>query len=259
MKSQEVNKLPFWKTIGRSFKYVFKNKSLIKGVLPVIGILIITQILMGLPYLCSIKADACVVDWRQKVTLITVVVAAIGIIINYCRSIICKADVDFKSGKFWKQMGLYLLSSLVLSLVVLAPSFICILLSVFLFNMVGLPNLATVSSILLPLIFCVLFAPLFLVFPSIAAEDYKMLSWKKLFSLVKGNHNAVFWAQFIIMMPYWILFRATVELYNLIGVDHYIVNLIFVTIGLVLGVMDACFKGAFFAHIYQFFKINDNK
>ena len=77
MKSQETNKLPFWETIGRSFKYVFKNKSLIVGVLPVIGILLVLQIIMGMPYLCSIKADACVVDWRQKITLITVVFAAV--------------------------------------------------------------------------------------------------------------------------------------------------------------------------------------
>ena len=68
-----------------------------------------------------------------------------------------------------------------------------------------------------------------------------------------------FWSQFIIMMPYWILFRASTELYNLIEIDNYIVDFIFVSIGVFLGIIDACIKGAYFAHIYQFFKLQESK
>lgn len=259
METQVTKKLPFWETIGRSFKYVFKNKALLIAILPVVGVLSVLQILLGLPFLCSIDSRVCQNDWRQTITLISLIAAAIGIIINYCRSIICKVNVDFISIKFWKQLGLYLVASIALSIIVLGPAFVCILAAVFLFNFIGVPSLAVAASIIIPFIFCVVFAPLFLVFPAIAAEDYSLINWSKLFAMAKGNHNAIFWAQFIIMIPYWLVSAMCVQLYQLLGINNYPVNLLFVIVGLTLGVLDACFKGAFFAHIYQFFKFYDKK
>lgn len=259
METQELHKLPFWETVGRSFKYVFKNKALIKAVLPVVGALAILQIIIGLPLLCSFTGNNCAMDASRIITLSSLLIASVGIIINYCRTIICKVEVDFISFKFWKRLLSYLLASFVLSFVILVPSFVCIFGVAVFFNAVGMGDLAVASSVLIPFLFAIVFAPLFMVFPAIAVEDYKILNFKKLFQLVKGNHNAVFWGQFLLMMPYWVLFQAFAALYALIGVDIYAVNLIFVIIGLALGVMDACFKGAFFAHIYQFFKFYENK
>lgn len=259
MNTQELHKLPFWETVGRSFKYVFKNKALIKAALPVVGALAVLQMIIGLPLLCSFTGGNCAMDATRLITLLSLLVASVGIIINYCRTIVCKAEVDFVSLKFWKRLAFYLAASFVLSLVILAPSFVCIFGAALFFNAVGLGNLAVASSVLIPFIFAIVFAPLFMVFPAIAVEDYKILSFKKLFQLVKGNHNAVFWGQFLLMMPYWVLFQAFTALYMLIGVNTYVVNLIFVIIGLALGIMDACFKGAFFAHIYQFFKFYEKE
>ena len=54
MEKQEIKKLPFWDTIARSFKYVFKNKALLIGILPLIAALSVLQIFIGLPFICSI-------------------------------------------------------------------------------------------------------------------------------------------------------------------------------------------------------------
>ncbi len=254
MKQQDIHKLPFWETVSRSLKYVLKNKHLLKGLSLVVAILTFIQIILGLPYLCSISFKNCTYDWRQIVTMISILIASVGVIINYCRVIVCKASVEFKSFKFWKQVGLYIVSLISVSIIILLPTFISIMGSVFIFNMAKLDNLVTATSILFPFVFSILLAPLFIIFPAIAVEDYSLIKWKKLFSLTKGNCNAIFWSQFILMMPYWLLFRALMATYHIINIDSYIVNLIFVIIGVSIGMIDACLKGAFFAHIYQFFK-----
>ncbi len=259
MENQTINRLPFWETIARSFKYVFKNKFLLKALLPAIGSLVVLQILLDLPVACSVSKQACQNDWKQNLTLISIVLVSIGIIINYCRAIVCKADVDFMSLKFWKQMGFYIIATIILSVIILAPAFLGIIATVSLFNSIGLPNVASAAAILVPFISCIYFAPLFLVFPAIAVEDKELFSLFKLFSITKGNRNAIFWAQFVIMIPYWLVSTMVSELYVFIGSDNYAVKLTFAFIMLALGMIDACFKGAFFAHIYQFFKFYDKK
>jgi hypothetical protein len=59
------------------------------------------------------------------------------------------------------------------------------------------------------------------------------------------------------MIPYMILSKMFAYIYFLIGVNNYVVNLCFVIITLFMGLIDASFKGAFFAHIYQFLKYYD--
>lgn len=257
MEKQEIQKLPFWDTIARSFKYVFKNRALLVGILPLIAALSVLQILIGMPFICSITGENCSSGWGQIITLFATILAAVGVIINYCRSIICKAEIDFVSLGFWKKMGLYLIASFVLSIMILIPALIGIYLLSFLFDPNALINITTSATLLITLVISIILAPLFLVFPAIAADDFKIIRWSKLFQMAKGNHNAIFWAQFVIMMPYWLVSRMWSSLYDIIGMDNYVINLIFVVVGIAFGVIDACFKGAFFAHIYQFFKFYD--
>ena len=61
------------------------------------------------------------------------------------------------------------------------------------------------------------------------------------------------------MVPYWVVLQMLISAYYLIGVNNYVVDLIFVIAVLFIGMIDAGFKGAFFAHIYQFFKFYDKK
>ena len=102
----DIKKLPFGETVGRSFKYVLKNKELLRAIIPVVGVLTIIQILLGFPAMTSIKT---VTLSHSKIYLgaLSLAFAAIGIIINYCRSIVCKASVDYLSLKFWKRLGIY--------------------------------------------------------------------------------------------------------------------------------------------------------
>ncbi len=257
MENQEIKKLPFWDIVARSFKYVFKNRILLKSILPLVAALAVLQIVIGLPFLCSLDTNACSNDWRRAVTVLSIALGAVSVIINYCRSIICKAKVDFTSLRFWKQTVLYFIASLVLSVIVVVPVLVCLTLSAFVFDPNTSINILTLISVLVSVASAIVFAPLFLVFPAIAVEDYQMIKWSKLFALVKGNHNAVFWAQFVIMLPYWLVAKMWSAIYALINSGSYVIALIFVIGGLLLGILDACFKGAFFAHVYQFFKFYD--
>lgn len=257
MDNQTIHKFPFWEILGRSFKYALKNKQLLLGILPLVAVLLFIQIALNLPFSCSFGSGNCSADWRYYLTLISFMAAAAGVIINYCRSIICKADVDFISFRFWKQMLFYLGAKVVMSAVIMIPA--CGILFVILY-WIHLPEYVLMAIIaLVPLVFCILFSPLFLAFPSIAVEDYALLKWRKIFELTKGNCNAIFWSQLVLSIPYWIVFKTCIEVYQIIGINNYLTNLLFVTIGLFLAMIDACFKGAYFAHIYQFFKFYDKK
>ncbi len=251
------NKLPFWDTVARSFKYVFKNKSLLRGILPLVAALSVLQIFLGLPFMCSVSGADCGTGWANTVTLLTIILASVGVIINYCRSIICKAEIDFVSLAFWKRMGLYLVASFVMSVIILLPTLVGIFIMSFIFDPNSLLSLTASLTMLITIAVSITIAPLFLVFPAIAVEDFKIIRWSKLFALAKGNHNAIFWAQFVIMIPYWLVSRMWTALFVVIGIDNYVVNLIFVIGGIFFGIIDACFKGAFFAHLYQFFKFYD--
>lgn len=254
MENQEIKKLPFWDTVARSFKYVFKNKKLLRGILPLVAALSVLQIIIGLPFMCSISGTDCGSGWAQTVTLITIILASVGVIINYCRSIVCKAEIDFVSLAFWKKMGLYLVASFVMSVVILIPTLLGIFVMSFMFDPNALISLTTSLTMLITVAVSIAVAPLFLVFPAVAVEDFAIIRVSKLFKMAKGNHNAIFWAQFVIMIPYWLVSKMWASLFAAIGVDNYVINLIFVVGGIFLGIIDACFKGAFFAHIYQFFK-----
>lgn len=248
-------KLPFWETLGRSFKYALKNKQLLLGILPVISVLVLIQIALNLPFACSFGGGQCAMDTSYYLTLLSFAAAAAGIIINYCRSIVCKADVDFKSLRFWKQMTLYILAKLLMLLIIMLPSVAVIMAVAYLSGFSE--NVLIAAMILVPLFFSISFAPLFLVFPAIAVEDYCLIRPKKLFSIAKDNYNAVFWSQFILSVPYWLLFKMCIEIYRIIGINNYLVNLFFVIAAMFLAMIDSCFKGAYFAHIYQFFKFHD--
>ena len=255
MKNQTINKLPFWETLGRSFKYALKNKQLLLGILPVVFILIFIQIALNLPFACSFGGGQCTMNTNYYLTLLSFVAAAAGIIINYCRSIICKVDVDFKSLKFWRQLGLYIVAKIAMLIIIMLPSIAIILAIAYLSGFSE--AILTAGIILVPLFFSILFAPLFLVFPAIAVEDYQLINRKKLFSITKGNYNAIFWSQLFLSVPYWLLFKMCIEVYQIIGINNYLINLLFVIVAMFLAMIDACFKGAYFAHIYQFFKFHD--
>ena len=253
MEKDKIKYIPFLETIGRSFKYVFKNKALIKGILPLVVVLVILQMSIGMPFLCSLKGT-CHTGLARNLTILSLVLGAAGIIINYCRTIICRAEVDFYSLKFWKQMLFYLIASMLLGLIFFIVFAVSLILLVKTLGWLNLRDYVVWGIYIDAVVIFILLAPMLLAFPAIAAEDYKMLLPQRLYKTAWGNCNAIFWGQFIIMIPYWLSFWALKEIYAVLPNDLYIINLIFVICLAFISMVDAGFKGAFFAQIYQFFK-----
>ena len=254
MCNKDIKKLPFWETVGRSFKYVLKNKKLLMALLPVVAVLTVIQLVLKTPIMCAYNESFCVANWQNTLSGIILVLTAVGIIINYCRSIVCKEAVDFTSLKFVKRAGFYILWSVLLTFVVGIPVAIAIII---------LSVAAIEANMLLLISMCIFFiigtllAPMIIAFPALAVDDYKLINLPKLFNICKGNKMAVFFGQFVIMFPYLLLSKMFVYIYALIGANNFVVNACFVIITLAMAVLDASFRGAFFAHIYQFLKYYD--
>ena len=93
MCNENIKKLPFWETVGRSFKYVLKNRKLLLSLLPFVANLTIVQVALKLPLMCAYNETFCTKGWQNNVSGLFLVIVAVGIIINYCRSIVCKETV----------------------------------------------------------------------------------------------------------------------------------------------------------------------
>ena len=212
MCNKDVKKLPFWETVGRSFKYVLKNRKLLLALLPVVAVLAVIQIVLKTPIMCAYSESFCTKSWQNTFGGLTLVLTAVGIIINYCRSIVCKETVDFTSLKFLKRAGFYILWSVLLTFVVGIPVAVAIVIL----------SVASIDVNMLMLVSMCLFfavgtalAPLIVAFPALAVDDYKLINLSKLFSLCKGNKISIFFGQFVIMFPYMLLSKMFIYIYAL--------------------------------------------
>ena len=251
MCNKDIKKLPFWETVGRSFKYVLKNKKLLLALLPVVAVLTVIQIVLKTPVMCVYNEGFCSSNWQNTLSGLTLVITAVGIIINYCRSIVCKETVDFTSLKFLKRAGFYILWSFLLTFVIGIP----VVIAIIILSITGADvNILLLTSMCLFFIVGTALAPLIIALPALAVDDYKLINLSKLFNLCKGNKMAIFFGQFVIMFPYMLLSKMFVYIYALIGANSFAVNICFAVITLLMLAIDASFRGAFFAHIYQFLK-----
>lgn len=250
---KEINRLPFVETVARSFKYVFKNRELQKAMLPVIAGLFVAQLIFGMPLLCSYSSEYCQGKWNF-LNLLIILVCATGIIINYCRSIICKENSDYISKAFWKRVCLYLLVSFSLSTIIALATMLLVVPVGYISTS---ETMVVVFTAIITIIISIMLAPIFLIFPAIAVDNKEMINIKKVYAMAKNNFNAIFWGQFVIMIPFWLLNQMAIELYALLGNPNYFMKVLFLALATFLSVIDACFKGAFFAHIYQFFTFYD--
>ena len=205
MTDKIVKLLPFWETVGRSFKYVLKNKKLLIALLPVLAVLVVWQIAFGLPFMCSYSESFCLQNWQHTISTVFLMLVVVGIIINYCRSIICKETVDFISLKFFKRMLLYILWSVFLTFLVSIP--LALIISILLAFGVD-TNIVLIVSLFSFFALGTFFAPLIIALPALSVDDYKFTKISKLFQLVKGNKMSIFFGQFVVMIPYllWVTF-----------------------------------------------------
>ncbi|MBS4774285.1 MAG: hypothetical protein KHX55_08460 [Proteobacteria bacterium] len=61
------------------------------------------------------------------------------------------------------------------------------------------------------------------------------------------------------MVPCGIFILLLNWLYKVIGVDNYLLNEVFIIVVIAVSLADSCLKASFYAHIYQFFKYQEQK
>lgn len=249
--SQAIN-LPFWETIRRSFLYVLTNLDIYLKVSALGFAILIYELFTGFPSLCNISAGGCVGSWEQNVSILLLSLISIAIIIAFCRVIILKTSTNYFTLAFGKREILYLLYSLFMVAIITLPSILLVFTYAYVAQLLHLPEFMFNFSILIPFLLTIYFSRIFLVFPAVAVDNYS-LGIKGSFKLTLGNANKIFWGQFLMMIPAALMLVLVSLLYKAIGVNHYVVDFIFVALVLALSFLDSCFKASFYAHIYQYF------
>ena len=257
--NNNIAKLPFFETIKRSFLYVFYNHEIYTKLLSLGGIVLIYEMFTDFPLLASFREVDYGNSWTQTVSSLLLLLVSVAIVVGYCRSVILKNQpLDIFNRQFLRQSVFYILFSLIFSLFVMISFFIIVFSYGIITSMLGI---ALPQSILPFFILVLLFAlliplsGLFLVFPAIAVNDSDLgiKKYRNAMKLAKGNLNAIFWGQIVMMIPGFLVMYVLMITYNYIASDSYIVNLIFAGLVLALSFLDSCFKASFYSHIYQFF------
>ncbi len=253
-------KLPLGETLKRTFVYVWKNKNMMLTILPILLALVVVEVVLTMTSSCSPDVEDCSTSWQNIAISLAFIVFNIGIIINYCRHIVLKDELDFVSLSFWKSVVFYCLVSIALGIFLAVP--VILLISALAVSTGVLANVSILVSLIYLILFveCILISPLFLVFPSIAVKDWSLLSIKRLFRLVHGNHNRVFWGMIAASLPCFLfLVISAVILFGIYGTDVVRNSLSFWLLGIVIQTINTCIKGSYYAHIYQFFKFVEKK
>ena len=262
MKEQKIINLPFLETLSRSFMYTLYNWELFLKVISVGVIAVLWEMFNGFPVLCSFSDAECVGGAAQSVSSLLILLISVGIIVNYCRAIILKAPIDFRSGGFFRRVLFYILASFLLMLTIVVPFILLTLLYGMILGFIGMENdvgnMTYLFSAVILVAWCICLAPVFLVFAAITVDD-KSITVKQAYALCKGNFNKIFWGQTLLMIPVAIVVYLLALLYQAMGVESYVVKFIFMVLALALSFLDSCFKASFFAHIYQYFTFYKDK
>lgn len=250
--SNELTKLPLWEVLKSTFTFVWQHKKIILPVLPLVLILMVAQIIIRLSPNCIADLKACSETWQVAVLSIVFSLTNIAIVINYCRGACGKKSSDYSTWSFVKRLCLYVALLLGVSLFLVVPIAIIIALIAVLFNDILIAQTIFYISVI---ILGILIAPLLLMFPAIAMDDYASLSIQRLFRIAKGNHNAIFWGlalvSFLCFAPMFILVSVVIWFNGLEGVRE---NLWLILCGMGIQIIFSAVKGSYYAHIYQLFK-----
>lgn len=248
--------LPFGETLKRSFLYVTFNADAFLKVASIGMVVLIYEAFSGFPMMCSLNPQSCLQNSWQMISNLLTFFVSVAAIINYCRVVVLKSNPDYMSIGFLRRLSKYILVTLGLGL-----SIIFIAVSVFLiFRLISFIDESTVYmlSALLGVILSICASPLFVYLGAIAVDDSD-LTIKQTFVLCKGNFNKIFWGQTLLMFPGVILMFAISAIYQIYPTDSYFGKLMYVFCLVVASLFDTCVKGAFFAHIYQYFIFYKNK
>lgn len=262
MIEQKAINLPFVETISRSFMYTLCNWELFLKIVSVGLVVVLLEMFIGFPILCSLSEGTCPEDGWQTLSGLVIFLVSIGMIVNYCRVVILKAPLDFLSRGFFRRVLKYFLATLVLGFTIVMPFVLLMFIYVIVIGILG--GTFADKDTLLPLMFIaiiawsVYLAPVFLILPAITVDD-KSVTVYEAFTLTKGNYNKIFWGQVVMAIPGTILLYLLAFLYQAVGVEGYLLKVLFTMMVLGLSFMDSCFKASFIAHIYQYFIFYKNK
>lgn len=250
-------KLPLIETVTRSFKYFFENFSLYARLATLGFVVVLFDMFTNFPTLCAMRGIDCAQTWQQSASTFLLMLISVAAIILYCRNVVYKTTA-MGWGSFLRSMALYILFSIFMVLLIAVPSIILMILYGMIFPNAGNHVILDKLILFIPLLIAIAAAPVFLIFPAIAVKD-KTFSLKKVFQLAKGNSNRIFWGQFLMMVPCGIIILLLNWLYKVIGVDNYLLNEAFIIVVIAVSLADSCLKASFYAHIYQFFKYQEQK
>lgn len=259
-KPKNIN-LPFVETLKRSFMYTLCSWDLFLKVAAAGLVVVVWEVFSGFPVLCSLNSANCTQNFSRGFSSLLLALVSIGIIVNYCRAVILKSEVDYFSWAFYRRVLWYGMASIGLSALIFIPFFVVVLTLGQLATLMGAAaesELLSVAALAALVAWAIYLSPLFLMFPAITVDD-KSFSAKELFELTKGNYNKIFWGQLLMMLPCSVAVYMLAFFYQSLGEVNFAAKIVFMVILLMLSFLDTCFKASFYAHIYQYFTYYKNK
>jgi hypothetical protein len=259
MTTIEKHILPVWETVIRSLRYTFYNRQALTLVAASALLAIAVQALLGFPAACSFLPIACDIDSKFQIGVMALLVLQFALVIKLCRMIVLNEGAKIFDFGFVKKLALYIVLYFVIS--VLLSAWTVLLISLLGTFAAQQAILSQIGSILLVsvLVLSIIFAPVFLLAAAIAVGDKTFINLRKLFALTKGSRANIVLGFILVWVPYLAVMIILRTVYSWLPTDNNVIVLLFTMLGLSFVMLDTGFKGAFLAHIYQFFKFYDTK
>lgn len=247
--------LPFFETVRRSFIYVFLHGQTAFRICAVWSVLLVFEMAVGFPVLCSLNADTCSGGLLQNLSVVLLSLAGISIITAFCRHIILHQEYPgYWNLHFGRRELRYLLRSLIYGLIVFLPVFFLgILTAVAGYNGKAVSSGVSLLVLCVMIFVAVLSARFYLVFPAVAVDNQQEITFRKSWEITKGNANKIFWGQVLMMLPVFIVLLLLSVTYRALGSDNYMLKLCFSALMIAVSFVDTLLKASYFSHLYQYF------
>ena len=245
--------MPIKETIQATFGFVAKERKIFWTAIPMAAVMIIMVLISQALVVCDNDTGECSSNWLATIMMAIYALFNIGIVVNYCRSVMGEEAPDFVSKNFGKRVLFYLAAVLAISLffvVVLIPCVVIMLL------INDNPRMVTYILLMVVLPICgIIFAPLLLALPAAIMGDKQWCNPLRLFKLAKGSHNAIFWGLIITMLPdFAVNFIVVAIMVAAVGPQEAQGSLSIMVTALIMRLVTSALKGTYFGVIYRFFK-----
>lgn len=250
-------KLPLGEAVRRSFSFVFNHMEAFIKISLLWGILIVgLDALENFPSLCLSDAKNCNTQNSLNLYLWLMFIGEISVAVTYIVYVIERPEYkSFFNLHFGKKELKYVWALLKLVFAGLALSMIVGVFIGSFMRLIGQDNMRQLSVLFSVISFFVIIMFLsryILVFPAIALNNAE-INFEKSYQLTKGNINAIFWGAVVISLPMALANVFVAGLYYAVGVESWVLKLVFSFILIGLNLLNDVLKASFLAHIYQYF------